>query len=215
MYISYLGGEIMSFIIDIIIIAIILLFTFIGYKRGLVKLAFSLCTFFIAIVVAFSLYKPVSNFILDKTSIDESIEKTITNKILPNSTDSAEFSSDSNLPQVIIDKGADTIEDLAHSFSTTIVGICCFVAIYIIAKIALKFVTALANLIAKLPLLKQFNELGGLLYGIVQGTFIVFVGFAIISLASPLIDTVFLTSVNNSLLGGFIYNNNLLLNFIN
>jgi len=205
----------MSFIVDIIIVAIILLFTFIGYKRGLVKLAFSLCSFFIAIAIAFSIYKPVTNILLDKTSIDESISKAITDKILPEGASvNSEIKENANLPEIIMNKGANTIGELSNSFSTTIVGVCCFIVIYIIVKIALRFVTALANLIAKLPLLKQFNKLGGLIYGVTQGIFIVFLGFAVISLASPLMDAEILSNINNSMLGSWIYNNNLLLNLI-
>lgn len=205
----------MSFLVDIIIIAVILLFTFIGYKKGLVKLAFSLCSFFIAITIAFSIYKPITNIILDKTSIDESISEIITAKILPEGASlNSEISEDANFPQIIMNKGANTVGELANSFSSTIVGVCCFIVIYIVVRIALKFVTALANLIAKLPLLKQFNELGGLIYGALQGIFIVFLGFAVISLASPLMDADILSNINNSMLGSWVYNNNFLLNLM-
>lgn len=205
----------MSFLVDIIIVAVILLFTFIGYKRGLVKLAFSLCSFFIAIAIAFSIYKPITNIILDKTSIDESISKAITDRILPEGASiNSEFDANANFPEIIINKGANTVGELANSFSSTIVGVCCFIVIYIVVRIALKFVTALANLIAKLPLLKQFNELGGLIYGACQGVFIVFLGFAVISLASPLMDADILSNINNSMLGSWVYNNNFLLNLI-
>ena len=74
----------MSFIIDLIIIAIILLFTFLGHKRGLVKVAFKLCTFFIAIVVAFLLFKPVAGLVIEKTTIDENIENMKSVKIVAN-----------------------------------------------------------------------------------------------------------------------------------
>ena len=73
----------MALLIDLIIIGIILLFTFIGYKRGLVKIAFSLCTFFIALIISLILYKPVSALIINNTEIDEKIEDTIVQKILP------------------------------------------------------------------------------------------------------------------------------------
>lgn len=35
----------MAIAIDLIIVSIILLFTFLGYKRGLIKVAIKLCTF--------------------------------------------------------------------------------------------------------------------------------------------------------------------------
>ena len=86
--------------------------------------------------------------------------------------------------------------------------------IFIIVKIVLKFVTALADLIAKLPILKQFNKLGGTLYGIIEGLFIVFLGFAIISLIAPMLDSSVLDAINSSTLGSICYNNNLLLKII-
>ena len=81
-------------------------------------------------------------------------------------------------------------------------------------KIALKFVTFLADLIAKLPILKQFNELGGTIYGLLEGLFIVFIGFAVISLIAPMLDPSILQAINSSLLGSICYNNNLLLKII-
>ena len=70
----------MSIIIDLIIVLIMLLFIFLGYKRGLVKVAFKLCTFFIAIIVAFVFYKPVAKLVIANTNIDETIETAITRK---------------------------------------------------------------------------------------------------------------------------------------
>ena len=63
----------MALIIDLIIVAIILLFTFLGYKRGLIKVAIKLCTFFIAIIIAFILYKPIANVVIKNTEIDNKI----------------------------------------------------------------------------------------------------------------------------------------------
>ncbi len=205
----------MSFIIDLAIIAIILLFTFLGYKRGLIKVAIKLCTFFIAIIVAFCLFKPVSNFVIENTSFDESIESTITSKILPEGVlPDEEVDLSIQLPKALLEEGANTVNNIANSFSTTIIETSCFFIIFIVAKIALKFVTILADLIAKLPILNQFNKLGGTIYGVLEGLFIVFVAFAIISLASPLIDVSFLNSINESTLGSWVYNNNILINFI-
>ncbi len=205
----------MSLIIDLIIVAIILLFTFLGYKRGLIKVAIKLCTFIIAIIVAFVLYKPISNVVIENTGIDESIETAITDRILPEGAsvdEEVELSND--LPSVILKNGENTVQSIATSFSNTIIEAVCFFIIFIAVKIILKFITALADLIAKLPILKQFNALGGTIYGVLEGLFLVFVGFAIISLIAPLIDVSILEAINSSTLGSIFYNNNILLNFI-
>ena len=205
----------MSLIIDLIIVAIILLFTFLGYKRGLIKVAIKLCTFIIAIIVAFVLYKPISNVVIENTGIDESIETAITDRILPEGAsvdEEVELSND--LPSVILKNGENTVQSIATSFSNTIIEAVCFFIIFIAVKIILKFITALADLIAKLPILKQFNALGGTIYGVLEGLFLVFIGFAIISLIAPLIDVSILEAINSSTLGSIFYNNNILLNFI-
>lgn len=205
----------MSFIVDLIIIGIIILFTFLGYKRGLVKVALHLCTFVIAIFVAFLLYKPVANIVINNTDIDENIEVAITNKILPDGAtidDEVDLSND--LPTIILKNSENTVKSIANSISTALIQIVCLIAIFIIAKIVLKFITVLADLIAKLPILKQFNELGGTIYGFAEGFIIVFVGLAVISLIAPVLGTDILNTVNDSTLGSLLYNNNLLLKFL-
>ena len=205
----------MSLVIDLIIIAIILLFTFLGYKRGFIKVAINLCTFFIAIILAFALYKPISKLVIENTNIDESIQTTIINKFLPeDSAETAEVEMPDNLPNMILKKGQNTVISVAESFTTTLIEAACFLLIFVLSKIILKFVTVLADLIAKLPILKQFNELGGTIYGILEGLFIVFTLFAAISLAAPLIDESILDIINKTIIGSFIYNNNILLKLI-
>ena len=70
----------MGIIIDIIIIAIIAISTFLAYKKGLIALAIKLCAFIIAIVVTFILYNQVSNLVINVTNIDETVQNAILEK---------------------------------------------------------------------------------------------------------------------------------------
>ena len=197
----------MAIAVDLIVLAIVLLFVFLGYKRGLVKVAFKLCTFFIAIILAFMLYKPVAKIVIENTNIDETIETKITNKILPEGkTETDEVDLSESLPNIILKNSENTVQSIAKSCSNTLIETACLVLIFIIAKIVLKFVTALADLIAKLPILKQFNKLGGTIYGIIEGLFIVFLGFAVISLIAPMLDVSVLEAINSSTLVSICYN---------
>ena len=201
--------------IDLIIVAIILLFTFLGYKRGLVKLAIKLCTFILALVVAFMLYQPIANLIVEKTGIDESIENAIISNILPEGVSAdEEIDLSSDLPSIILENSENTVQSIATSISTTLIETACLFLIFIAVKIILKFVTIIADLIAKLPILKQFNKLGGTLYGVIEGFVIVFVGLAIVSLIAPLLDNFILEAINGSTVGAYLYNNNLLLKLL-
>ena len=67
----------MGIVVDFIIVAIILLSTFLAYRKGLITLAIQLVAVVIAIVLTLLLYKPVSNVIINGTGIDETIQNAI------------------------------------------------------------------------------------------------------------------------------------------
>lgn len=201
--------------IDLIIIAFILLFTFIGYKRGLIKVAVKILSFFIAIILAFTLCTPITNMIIQKTTIDENIENAVVQKILPEGgKENQTVELEKGLSNLLnIDKEG-TVKTVAHEFSTKIIKAAVMLLIFVITKILLIIVVFLTDGIAKLPVIKQFNSLGGTIYGFLKGTFIVFVVLAIMFIISPMIDTSIIDKINSSVVGNFMYNNNLLLKLI-
>lgn len=200
-------------IIDIIVIGIIALSAFIGYKQGLVKVAIKMVSFLIAIIVAFALFKPASNFIINNTQIDDNLESTIVEKITPEGlTKEDKVTNELNITTKIVDTTNNSIENIANTFTVKLIEIVVFLLIFIIVKIILKFITALADAIAKLPILKQFNEMGGLIYGIIKGIIIVFLILAILLLCEPLIGIGIKNIIETSIITKIIYNNNILLN---
>lgn len=161
------------------------------------------------------LYKPAATLVMEKTNVDETIQSTITKNVLPanvSQDENAELLT--NLPDFIIRNSENTVQSIAKTISITLIETCTFLIIFIVVKIILKFVTILADSIAKLPILKQFNKLGGTVYGFLEGLFIIFVGFSIISLVAPLLDINILDSINSSYLASILYNHNILLKFI-
>lgn len=150
-------------VVDIIIIAILVLSIFLGYKKGLVELGIGLCAGIIAIVVALTLYRPITNLVINTTSIDENIEQHILEK-----------SKSNEIAEQIA-------PEIAQELSYNIIRAVVMIVLYLIAKIALRFVTALANLIAKLPILNQFNKVGGIVYGAIRGILVIYVVLLIVS----------------------------------
>jgi len=206
----------LAIIIDLIIVAIIALCTFIGYKQGLIKVAVKLVATIIAIIIALMLYKPVSTLIIDNTSIDEQIQTSITNKLIPEDAPETEETliNTESLPDLIVSSSENTVKSISEIISTKLIELIVIVILYLVVKIVLKFITLLADLIAKLPVLNQVNKLGGTIYGVLKGLILVFAIFAIISLAAPLIGENFMKDINESYIGSFMYNNNLLLKII-
>ena len=103
---------------DIAVIAIIALSTFIGYKQGLVKSAIKILSFFIAIVVALVLYKPVSGIIIKTTSVDDNIKNAMIEKIKPDGVEeNQEVVVEENLAFKLIGNATNTIEGIADAFA--------------------------------------------------------------------------------------------------
>ena len=73
----------MAIIVDIIIIAIILICIFFGYKKGLVGVAVNILGFIIALLIALILYAPISNFIINHTPIQTTLENAIKETVTP------------------------------------------------------------------------------------------------------------------------------------
>lgn len=206
----------LAIIIDLVIVAIIALCTFIGYKQGLIKVAVKLVATIIAIILALILYKPISALIIDNTGIDEQIQTSITNKLIPedsSSSDEALINTES-LPDLIISHSENTVSSISEVISIKLIELVVIVILYVAIKIILKFITLLADFIAKLPVLNQINKLGGTIYGVLKGLILVFAIFAVISLVAPLIGGNFMENINQSYVGSFMYNNNLLLKII-
>ena len=65
----------MSVIIDLIIVAVIAICIIIGYVRGLTGCLIKILSFVLSLVIAFILFVPVSNFVIENTQIDENLEK--------------------------------------------------------------------------------------------------------------------------------------------
>ncbi len=163
----------MGIVADIIIVVIILLSTFLAYRKGLVKLAISLCAFIIAIAVTFVFYKPISNFVINATGIDEAIENGIYEKA--NSIMEENKTDDDLTSQVIETTQNNMLPETARNLAIDIVTGGTIIVLFVGLKIGLRFVTLFADLVTKLPIIKQFNKIGGTIYGAIRGILIVYV----------------------------------------
>lgn len=171
----------MGLIIDIIIIAIIALSVFLGYKKGIVALSIQLFAFIIAVLITFILYQPITNLIVNATGIDESIQ----NAILEKANDIMQ--EDNELSNTVIEEAKNNmLPETARTLSINIITFAVMILLFLLVKIGLRFVTALANLVTKLPILKQVNELGGIIYGLIRGILIIYVALLIINISGEI-----------------------------
>ena len=137
-----------------------------------------------------------------------------------------EQNENENMPEAItdyigqkIDQAADDakeaiVDSTARDVALTIVKAGTWIALFIIARILLIFLRFITSLIAKLPVIKQFDKLGGIIYGLLEGLIIVYVLLALISFISPMLNGTLANAIDESFVGSMMYNNNLLLKII-
>ena len=174
----------MGIIVDLIIIAVVLLFIFLGYKKGLVELGAKLIAGLVAIILTLIIFKPIGNVIIKNTSIDEKIENVILENT-KNFIDENSQVSDNKYIQSASDNAVTEVKEnilpeQARNIAVNVVYVASAIIIFIVSKIVLSIIITLANAVASLPILKQFNEIGGLLYGIIRGAVISFIIILII-----------------------------------
>ena len=153
----------MGIFFDIILVGIVVLSAYLGYKKGLVKLGARLFAGIIAIVLTIMLYNPISSLIIEKTQIDENIENVFlehATKLVSEDKHSDNFEGKviSNVNKQIRD---ETLPSQANRLSKYAVYVISALIIFIFVKIVLSIVFSILGFIAELPILKQFNEIGG------------------------------------------------------
>lgn len=220
----------MFLVVDLVIIAILLLCIFIGYKRGLTGSLIKILSFVLALVIALILFKPVSSFVVNNTKVDDKIKDSIVQIFINQESEtqeSEEEKEETTVAQPImnymneqVEKStaqvkSDAVNSVAIQISVLIIDIGVIILLFIIARILLIFVKAITNLITKLPVIKQFDELGGIVFGVVQALVIIYIILAIISVIAPIIGNYAITTlIGQSYIGSILYNNNLLLEII-
>lgn len=222
----------MSIIVDLIILGILVLCIALGYHKGLTGSLLKIVSFVLALVIAFVLFKPVSSFIINNTNWDENLEQGIRDSILKdnnNSNTNNKVDEDSNkgIPTVMLEYINKSVEDAgntakeaivdstARDVSVTIINAGVWIGLFFVSKILLFFVKGLMKFITSIPLIKQVDKTGGILYGIIEALIVIYGLLAIVSFVSPLVsDFGIITAIQKSFIGSIMYNNNLLLKLI-
>lgn len=212
----------MGIILDLIIVAIIASNIFICYKKGLVKLAVGLVAVLAAIILSVILYKPVSNLIIKNTGIDKKIE----NVIIENFSSDTQNGGETKYVGVIdyLEKYAndavtktqnEIVYETAGTMAVKITNVIVLLAIFIIVRAVLVLLTFVSDAITSLPLIKQCNEVGGVIYGIIKAFLIVYIILAIVFLIVLVSGNSTISDmISSSHITKFFYENNLLLKII-
>ena len=212
----------MGIILDVIIVAIVVLNIFICYKKGLVKLAVGLIAVLAAIILALILYKPVSNIIIKNTDIDEKIENAIINNFSADTNGNGEVRYvgildylEKYVDDAINKTQNEIVYETAGTMAIKIVNTAVLLGIFLIVRIVLQLLTFVSDIITSLPIIKQFNEVGGVLYGIARAILIIYVILAILFFVIFATENATISNaIADSFITKFLYEHNLLLNIL-
>lgn len=209
-------------VIDLILIAIVVLNVVIGYKKGLINVIFNIFAFFIAIILTLILYKPVSAIIINNTDFKDNIKQIIIdNNDKNNEIDEKDIKSKDEtylqkyvnnkiveLEKTGIDKAKEVIADtISQKVIEILVGLILFIIIRILL-VLLKFIT---EGIAELPIIKQFNHIGGIAYGIIKSIIIIYLLLLILFIVMSLkADGLISNMVNSSVITKYLMELNIL-----
>ena len=189
---------------DICVLAVVVFFVYAGYRAGFMKSLIKIASYLIAVILSFSFY-PVLSAVLMKTPVYQKIVELVGKNIKPSEASFGILSS-------YIDSG---INSVSEAIGTLLVNIIAFVVILIAGKILIRLIGNLLGIFTKLPVIKQFNHLGGGILGGILGILMVYIICAVVVLFLPLNpESTALKEIENSTFASEIYENNIVLNLL-
>ncbi len=223
---------------DLAVILVILVFAVIGLSNGFILSMYRIASFFISVYVAVKFHPAVAK-LLSKTALDENIQKSIRNALLIKQQ-SAVPHLDSQIKEAAADsivnglqlpgflKGEvlghipnpselipveQIVDTVSREITVVVMDIISLIVLYIAARIGLKFLKVVLKGIAKLPVFKQVDKIGGFAFGAVEGLLSVYIVMALLMLfnSAPKFAAVF-EAINTSSFAKFFYQNNFIVN---
>lgn len=186
----------------IVILLILILFIWMGYRRGFIREIVSFFFVFLSLSLAWVINPYINDFLISETPVYSTIQETCTDFVQKQSSDlenetesSSQFIDELNLPEILrknIEKNNNTenyaelsvntlTEYVSGYLARTIVNGLSYVLAYILATIGIRIVVYILNLIAGLPILKTANKLTGGLVGFVKGLVFIWILFLILT----------------------------------
>ena len=216
-------------IVDLVIISMLISNAFWGYRRGLTAVIFKILVSIISLLIVFVLYKPVANSIIKNTELDDKLSVAIEDSLIGAGItigDTIKFENpvvSNSIVELInsfVNEALQKAETNAVHYASVqlayfMIRVGTLILLYMIIRFFLLFIRFAAELIANLPIIKQINKSGGLIYGILKGIITAYLILAVFSLISPLISEFgIIKAIQDSHIGSFMYNNNIILNLI-
>nr|WP_297936143.1 CvpA family protein [uncultured Blautia sp.] len=218
--------------LSVVILAVIVLCIFQGLRRGMVRSAFSLISVILTLFFGSLLNPYMSRFLTENTPIYDTVQEKCEGSItaaLENKEEQDQFISGLPLPesmkQILAENNneqsyqtllAETFSEyLSHSIAKMAIGSISLIFTFLLVSMFMNLLVGMLDGIFSLPVLSLLNRAGGAVLGAVQGIFVVWICFLIITLfwdAAWAQEATALIKENE--ITYFLYENNILLHFM-
>lgn len=197
----------MDYLFDIIMVAILALSIFFGYKKGLLMTVLSLVSVVVAVIAA-QLLSPYINSALTKSGLDERLSGAISTKIealyeqhdeRPDRLSCADLVKEMELPEAVSEflekrvenygESADfreRVQTVGREIASLTLHLISYAVIALAAGVVLLVISLFIQAARKLPVVGRFDNAGGAILGAVRGVLIVLVVCVAIYAASIL-----------------------------
>ncbi len=245
-------------ILELIIIAMTVLFAAVGYWKGFVRKLASLLSLVVSVVLVSMCLPYVTEFLKDRTPVYDRIAKQC-REVVESQMESA-LGGDSavgTVPGVSIDLGSagigadsfaqteligrlplpqmfreqllsnnnsegyqrlgvSTFQDYVVNFcATMILNVLSFIVAFLLVQIALRIVIAALDILSQAPVIGMLNRVAGLLLGLLQMLFLLWLFFMALSAMSTTETGLYLMSmVQESRLLSYLYDSNLFMRIV-
>lgn len=198
-----------------------------GYNKGFLRIALSLVSWIVVVIVANALAPQLAQIIISETTIDETIIKTLHQTV----TQAVEnINIEQQLPiqvrelllkenisfkevEIIGENIVNAEKILPYIFGA--LRILCTVILLIIMRIALFIADKVLALASHLPLIGEADKFLGLAIGFIKGILLTWILMTILTFGAMINgDTTAVTMIHESQILTWLYENNIVLNFI-
>jgi len=214
-------------ILDIIVLIVIGVFAYFGYRSGLIRMIYRLLAFVLAVILAVLLYIPIATLLratplfdwlkngvisgmgLEQLELQAEMQGQNLFDILPLPAIVQDLLRVNDNPNMQLQLQANNVVEYIGGFIANMVllGIA-LITVFILAFIILSIVGSALDVVGRLPVIRTFNDLGGFLLGLGLGVLVV--GFALFIfnlLFSFSGDNPIASTVQGSFVARFIFDN--------
>ena len=223
-----------------LLIGVVLFFVLVtanGFRKGLLRSVLFFGTTILALILTSGCYQFVGKGIKEYTGISEKIEQSIEDSLKIKTEEQQNVKrveqtkkiEEMNLPEgiknaLIENNNKDIYEALgvagfyeyiaSYLANMVVNGIAYFIT-FILSGIIIHLLLRVLDFITEIPILKEINQIGGLLLGAIEGIIGIWIFFLIVTLfGSTTFGETMYAYINDSVLLTYLYNNNIILMFI-